>query len=120
MQLRYDKDVKMISAGKTSSFYNYIQNNPNMTWYGIVWCTTEWEINEEFSIPCQYGNDNLGKDMYMYSIFYNYSLADNGFMKSVQFPVPTDPKMLHIKLAVDNAILKHLSEKNGIPEEETP
>lgn len=51
-QLRYDKDVKMISAGKTSSFYNYINNNPNMTWYTVVWCTTEWEINEDFAIPC--------------------------------------------------------------------
>ena len=99
----------MISAGKTGSFYNYLKVNPNMTWYTVVWCTTEWEITDDLSIPCQYGNEESGKDMILYSIFFNYSLADNGFMKSVQYPQPTDPKMLHIKTAVDNGILKHLA-----------
>lgn len=108
--LRYDKDVKMISAGKAGSFYNYLKNNPNMTWYTVVWCTTEWEITEDISIPCQYADKS--KDMIFYSIFYNFSLADNGFMKSVQYPAPTDPRMLHIKTSVDNGILKHLASKD--------
>jgi hypothetical protein len=50
--LLYDKDVKLISAGKTGSFFNYLNNNPNMTWYTVVWCTTEWDIDDEFAIPC--------------------------------------------------------------------
>jgi hypothetical protein len=51
-----------------------------MTWYGIVWCTTEWEVNENITIPCQYGNQNSGKNMIMYNIFYNFTLADNVFL----------------------------------------
>lgn len=41
-----------MSAGRLSSFYNYLENNPNMTWYAIVFCTTEWEVSEDFVIPC--------------------------------------------------------------------
>jgi hypothetical protein len=50
--LAFNKDVKLLTAGKVSSFYNYLENNPNMTWFGIVWCTSEWEITEDIKLPC--------------------------------------------------------------------
>ena len=78
--LVFDKDVKLLSTGKLSSFYNYLQNNANMTWFAVVWCTTEWEVTENVKIPCHYSKSN-GKNMIMYNIFFNFSLADNAFLK---------------------------------------
>lgn len=39
-QLLFNKDVRLITIGEVDDYYAYIKNNPNMTWYGVVWCTT--------------------------------------------------------------------------------
>lgn len=58
--------------------------------------------------------------MILYSIFYNYSLADSGFLTPVEYPQPTDPIMLHIKVSLDNAIIKYLAKKKGMQQNEIP
>jgi hypothetical protein len=52
--LVHQKDVKLLSIGGVDQFYGHLKNNPNMTYYGVVWCTTEWKVNENISIPCTY------------------------------------------------------------------
>jgi len=56
-QLEFNKDVKLISVGSVELYYEYIKNNPNMTWYGVVWCTTEWTVSQNVSIPCKYSHE---------------------------------------------------------------
>ncbi len=104
----------MLTIGTVQKMNKYFDQNPNMTWYGVVWCTTEWVIYENFSIPCQYEYDN-GKELMFYSIMYNASLADNGFLKTFAFPVPVDPKMLGLKQSIDNGIMKYLGKKKEMP-----
>ena len=48
----FGRDVKLLSMGKVSKFYDYIKSNPNSTFYTVVWCTDEWEITPNVSIPC--------------------------------------------------------------------
>jgi hypothetical protein len=84
-QLLFDKDVKLNTIGTVQKMNKYYDQNPNMTWYGVVWCTTEWVIYENFSIPCHF-EYNTGKQMIFYSLLYNASLADNGFLKTFAFP----------------------------------
>lgn len=76
-----NKDVKLTSTGKTASFLNYMKNNPNMTLYLVVWCTSVFEIDMEgangIGIPCTY-DTTPGKEMMFYAIYYNFSLADSG------------------------------------------
>jgi hypothetical protein len=55
--MMFNKDVKLLSIGSVELFYEYIRNNQNMTQYGVVWCTTEWTINENASIPCRYSHE---------------------------------------------------------------
>ena len=39
--LEYNKDVKMVSTGTISTFYDYLQNHKNMTDFGVVFCTDQ-------------------------------------------------------------------------------
>ena len=56
-KLAFNKDVRLLSIGSVELYYEYIKNNPNMTWYGVVWCTTEWPVSENISIPCKYSHE---------------------------------------------------------------
>jgi hypothetical protein len=56
-KLVFNKDVRLISIGSVELYYEYIKNNPNMTWYGVVWCTTEWPVTANISIPCKYSHE---------------------------------------------------------------
>lgn len=58
--------------------------------------------------------------MMFYTLFYNYTLADTVFMKSLNELSPVDPKLLQLKNSIDNAILKHLSDEKELPSEDTP
>ena len=58
--------------------------------------------------------------MIFYSIFYNFSLADNGFLKSFAYPIPTDTKILKLKQDIDNGILKILGKRKGLNNENIP
>lgn len=51
-RLVYKKDVKLLTVGDIDKFYDYAKMNPNMTWFGVVWCTTEWQISDSISFPC--------------------------------------------------------------------
>lgn len=59
-QLLFNRDVKMIGSpgpNASNNFFDHVKNNPNMTWYGVVWCTTEWFIAEGAAIPCRYSHE---------------------------------------------------------------
>lgn len=58
--------------------------------------------------------------MIFYTILYNASLADNGWLKSLQLPSANDPQILRIKMAVDNGIMKYLGMKNGLESQDIP
>lgn len=83
-----------------------------MTWYSVVWCTTEWKVSEDFSIPCKFSYQSpKTQKMMFYTLFYNYTLADTVFMKSMSELSPVDPKLLQIKNSIDNSILKYLADE---------
>lgn len=103
-ELTKNKDVKLLTIGTIDDFDEYLKTNPNMTQYGVVWCTSKWVVNENIQIPCQYGKDN-GQEMLFYSLFYNFTLADNGFLKGFLYPMPKDDRLMKIKLSIDNSII---------------
>ena len=84
-----------------------------MTWYSVVWCTGEWDVTPNISIPCHF-EKVTDKQMLMYAIYYNFSLADNSFMKAMQQPAPIDKNMLRIKMSVDNSIMRHLAKEKNL------
>jgi len=84
-QLIYNKDVKLMTVGTVQKMHKWLEQNPNTTYYAVAFCTTEWQVDENFSIPCQYSHDN-GKEMIFYTLFFNQTLQDNGWLK--QFTLP--------------------------------
>lgn len=126
--LIFRKDVKLVNIGTPEQYYAYIKNNENMTYYGVVWCTSEWSVAENFSIPCKYQHEfdqhveysPHKKRMMFYSLFYNYTNEDSAFFKMLQEPAPIDPVLLRLKLSVDNAIMKYLAKEKHIPESDIP
>ena len=115
-QLAYQKDVKHLTTGRVDDFKQYVKTNPNMTWYAVVWCTTEWDVVGNITIPCTYSTPQYAdKRMMFYSIFYNNSLEDSMFISGFHKPTPRDPVMIQLKNSIDNAILKYLSVESGIP-----
>ena len=43
-----------------NNFFDHVKNNQNMTWYGVVWCATEWKIADGIGIPCRYSHEVTG------------------------------------------------------------
>lgn len=52
--LTYDQDVKLLSVGDIQNFYDYTARNENKTRYGVIWCTSEWKVNDKLTVPCNY------------------------------------------------------------------
>lgn len=118
--LQFNHDVKLLTVGKVDDFYSFVKNNPNQTWYGVVWCTSEWQVNENFTIPCRYSQENQDKKMMFYSVFYNTSLEDDVFISGFHKPTPRDAVMIQLKLSIDNSIMKYLGREKGMPTNEIP
>lgn len=87
--LEYGKDVRMVSLGESYKFKEYLDQNQNKTLFGVLFCTTDWSTQVDvsqtklakyspyekvgFEIPCVADKDS-GKEMYMYSLMYNFTL----------------------------------------------
>lgn len=56
----------------------------------------------------------------MYSVYYNYSMQDSAFLKSLSEPAPVDDVLLRVKLSVDNAIMRYLGELKGMDTDDIP
>lgn len=122
--LKYGKDVKMISQGNSIEFKSYLDQNQNKTTFGVLFCTTDWTTKVDisnttmakyakfeqvgFDVPCQPSGGD--KDVYMYSIMYNYTLVPFNFTNIMD--CNRWDTLTRIKTSVDNGILRELQKKN--------
>lgn len=54
----YGKEVKMVTVGTPSDYKQYLDNNPNKTEFGLLFCTDTWVDTDTIngttiSIPCK-------------------------------------------------------------------
>ena len=116
----YQKDVKKLTVGTPTHFYDYLKANPNTTTYSILWCTDEFEIFPQLVIPCTFKNQSLkqeenDKNLIFYTIYYNRSLQDIYLFKPTFLPAPSNGEIIQVQNSVDNAILEHLHvKKHGV------
>lgn len=110
--LTINTDVKMYTNTTSSSFVNHLSQNLNKTQYGIVFCVDQMDFFN-LSIPCSFEFEN--KTFNMYTIMYNISNVDNGFLQNFNEPLPKDQQLLQLKLSVDNAYLKYYAQLNNKP-----
>ena len=109
-------DVKqLVVSNSTRDVKQYLDDNKNKTWYGAVFCTSEWEDNSENStgitIPCRPQNHDPNRgdfDIKFYSILYNYTLMPSYFLSNWTAPVFPDQNMLIVKNSIDSGIVDYL------------
>lgn len=112
----FQKDVKKLTVGTADNFLNYLELNPNTTLYSVVWCTSEWIVYKNISIPCRFSETNdIENPMIFYTIWYNKTIVGSCRFNPKFLPCPKDPNMMQLQNSVDNAIMKHLHTKNGLP-----
>jgi hypothetical protein len=120
-KLIYQKDVKKLTVGTTEAFFHYLELNPNSTLYSVVWCTSEWVISGNLSIPCNYQFEDQSEDtMMFYTLWYNKSLVPDCLFRPSFIPCPKDDGMLFLQNSVDNGILKYLHSKRADSETRAP
>ena len=96
----------------------YIDDNKNKTWYGAVFCTSEWKdgVTSNITIPCKpQSNSPYSKDanVYFYSILYNFTLLPSYFLDNFTAPIKLEPSMLILKNSIDSGIIDYLKQKNS-------
>ncbi len=107
--LTRDNDIKDMGIVKPAEFQEYLRNHSNHTQLGILFCNTEWPVNEYLAIPCQFSK-NVSKTLVFYSIIYNTTeLFYNIYATNNQEPQETHPIATSLKLSLDNAILNYFS-----------
>jgi hypothetical protein len=123
----FNQDVKLLSVGSPQLFYDYLENNQNTTWFTVIWCTSEWTLMDNVAIPCKFNNYNQKKihgvgprKLMLYSVYYNYTLAGERFLKAWMEPAPSDRNLMRVKLSVDNAIIRYLAQQRNMKESEIP
>lgn len=113
--LELGKDVKQIIMSNTTlSVKEYLENNQNKTWYGAIFCTSQWDdgVTSNLTLPCRPRNlepDAPKIDFYFYSILYNYTLMPSFFLDNFTAPTTVEPTMLRIKNSIDSGIIDYLS-----------
>ena len=108
-----DKDI-IISDSITnySDFSNYLDKNKNKTYFGVVFCydylDTEF-FGTKLNIPCR-PQFNKNNEIYkFYTVVYNITNAPNDFLQMPYVPLKKDPKIIKLKLDIDNAFLEILN-----------
>jgi len=109
--LIFNSDVKLLTIGSTSNYFDYLSTYENKTKYGVLFCVDKIEYYN-ISIPCSF--EYLNETMHLYTVFYNISNAPNGFLSSAATPFPSDPQLLKLKIDVDNAYLKYYANKRQL------
>jgi ABC-type multidrug transport system ATPase subunit len=131
--LNYGKDVKLVSIGSSLDYKNYLDNNKNRTLFGVLFWTDSWKTEFQvsnktlakytqfdklgFEIPCRIADDS-NKEMYMYSLMYNFTLIPYDFEHMLDWYRWNS--LTRIKTSIDNGILRELQLKKTGSYENAP
>jgi len=140
---KFGKDVKPLTAGNQRDLYNHFEAKPNKTAYAVLFCHEYWQEELEYtsvsskdmynfnlsleermmsetnrfnwSFPCTFEQKEYGdKDMWVYFMFYNMTLAPSNLYTSIDKPMKKDPQLLALKLGLDNALLEYKAKQKGL------
>ena len=108
--LKYGKDIIVDDSFKNyTDFSNYLNSHKNKTYFGVVFCfdvlDTEF-YNIKLNVPCKPQFTKKGEIYKFYSIVYNITNGPNDFLQMPYEPRQKDPKLMKLKLDIDNAYLE--------------
>ncbi len=87
-------DVVEITRGSYAKYLSYFSTHPNSTKFGVLFCLGSLHF-ANITVPCYFSD--LDKDLNVYSIFYNNSMAPNGFLQYSNLVNRTYPELLSVQ-----------------------
>jgi len=112
------QDIVIEESFKTyTMFSQYLENHKNQTYFGVVFCYDNLDTEfytTKINIPCKPQYMEEGKIYKFYTIVYNITNGPNDFLQMPYVPRQKDPKLMKLKLDIDNAFLEifHNKTKN--------
>ena len=68
-----------------------------------------------WQFPCAFEHDDHGKkDMWVYFMYYNMTLAPSNLYTSIDKPMKKDNNLMALKLGIDNAVLEYKAKEKGL------
>lgn len=86
-------DVVEVTRGSYSKYLHYFSDHPNSTKFGVLFCLGSFHF-ANITVPCYFSD--LEQDLKVYSIFYNSSMAPNGFLQYSNLVNRTYPELLSV------------------------
>ena len=123
--LIYGQDIKISEYKNFSMFSDYLNNNKNKTYFGVVFCYDHLDAefySSKVNIPCKPQFAKEGEIYKFYTIVYNMTNGPNDFLIMPYLQRQKDPKLMKLKLDIDNAYLEifHSNSKGKNDNSEAP
>ena len=115
--LEFGKDIIVDETMKNyTMFSDFLNQNKNKTYFGVVFCYVH--LDAEFyttkvNIPCKPQFAREGEIYKFYTIVYNMTNGPNDFLQMPYIPRQKDPKLMKLKLDIDNGYLELLHQKKN-------
>ena len=97
--------------------YETISNSADMYNFSIsLEERTATKVNKiNWQFPCKFEhNDHGEKDMWVYFMYFNATLAPSNIYTSLDKPMKKDTSLLSLKLGLDNALLEYKAKQKGL------
>jgi hypothetical protein len=109
--LEKSRDIKYLGETSPSLFMDHLAKNANHTGVGLLFCTENWQLNENLTFPC-YFEQTVNKKLILYSIIYNTTLSfESYFGKDYEIALGKDPIAAALKISIDNGIAQYFSKE---------
>ena len=107
--LKMNEDIILSTISNYSEFSSYIEVNKNKTFYGIVFCYDNLDVNSNMqkinlSIPCVPEIKKENEIYRFYTIVYNITLSPNDFLAPLQNRAK-DKYLMKLQMDIDNGYL---------------
>ena len=122
--LKYGTDIILSEKLKNyGMFAEYLNNNKNKTYFGVIFCydflDTEF-YSTKINIPCKPQFAQEGHDYKFYTIVYNVTNGPNDFLQMPYEARQKDPRLMKLKIDIDNAYLDIYHKKTNKNKNEPP
>ena len=121
--LTFGEDIIVSDSFKNyTMFSNFLNDNKNKTYFGVVFCYDYLDSDFDklsVNIPCKPQFIKEGEIYKFYSIVYNMTNGPNDFLQMPYEPRKKDPRLMKLKIDIDNAYLE-IFHNNSKAEGEPP
>ena len=111
-ELKMGSDVVIQYFNSYLDYSLYIENNLNQTYFSIIFCYDNLDVNEvNLTLPCRPEYNDGSNDFFFYTIVYNISNTPNDFLVGTDIAGMKDENLMKLKMDIDNGLIEVLDKK---------